>query len=119
MVIAENLALKQQLIVLNRGKSRSPKLDAVDRFFFGFSHIFVNLKRINKISVILKLATILRFHKALCRKKYSRLYSNKTKKKLGRKGLKQEVIDLIIEMNTKSPRIGYGRISMQVGQLDY
>jgi len=35
-LIAENLALKQQLIVINRSKHRAPKLETSDRFFFAF-----------------------------------------------------------------------------------
>jgi putative transposase len=53
-VMAENLALKQQLIVLSRGKGRSPKLSTVDRFFFGFIHFLVSTQRISKIAVIPK-----------------------------------------------------------------
>jgi putative transposase len=116
VVIAENLAMKQQLIVMWRGNKRSPKLITFDRFFFGFICFFVSDQRIRKIAVILKPVTILRFHKALCQRKYRRFYSSKTKKKPGRKGPEQQVIDLIIEMRTNNPRIGYGRISMQVYQ---
>ncbi len=35
-LIAENLALKQQLITLNRKRLRSPALTTFDRIFFGF-----------------------------------------------------------------------------------
>ena len=34
VVMAETMAMKQQLIVMNRGKSRSPKLTTSDRFLF-------------------------------------------------------------------------------------
>ena len=115
-VIAENLAMKQQLIVISRAKTRSPKLKAIDRFFFGLIRFFISDQRISKIAVTLKPATILQFHKALVKKKYSHLYSHKAPKKLGRKGPEQSVIDLVIEMKTRNPKIGYGRISMQVYQ---
>ena len=64
----------------------------------------------------MKPATILRFHKALVQRKYSRLYSNKTKRKPGRKGPDQALIDLVIEMRMRNPYVGYGRISMQIYQ---
>ena len=35
VVMAETQAIKQQLIVMNRGKRRAPKLTSFDRFFFG------------------------------------------------------------------------------------
>ncbi len=35
-VISENIAMRQQLITLNRGRRRAPKLTTFDRFFFGF-----------------------------------------------------------------------------------
>jgi transposase InsO family protein len=47
-------------------------------------------------------------------RKYSKLYSNKPKNKSGRKGLDQELIDLVVEMKTKNPLMGYGRIAMQI-----
>lgn len=51
------------------------------------------------------------------RRRTKLLYSNKSNKKPGRKGPLQEVIDLIIEIKTKNPRIGYGRISMKIYQV--
>jgi transposase InsO family protein len=47
-------------------------------------------------------------------RKYSKLYSNKPKNKSGRKGPDQELIDLVVEMKTKNPLMGYGRIAMQI-----
>ena len=42
------------------------------------------------------------------------MYSNKGKKKPGRKGPDKEFMDLVIEMKRRNPRVGYGRISMQI-----
>jgi hypothetical protein len=66
------------------------------------------------MAVVIKPETILAFHKALVKRKYSRLYSNKTKKKPGRKPQNHMLIDLVIEMKTLNPSFGYGRISMQI-----
>ena len=114
MVIAETQAMKQQLIVMNRGKSRAPKLSTFDRFFFGFLAFFVGEKRLQRIAIIIKPATILKFHKALVQRKYRGLYSNKNRKNPGRIPQDQALIDLIIEMRNRNPGIGYGRIAMQV-----
>ena len=35
-VIAENLLLKQQLLIISRSRQRAPNLSAIDRFVFGF-----------------------------------------------------------------------------------
>ncbi len=47
-------------------------------------------------------------------RKYSMLYSNKAKKKPGRKGPDQQLIDLVIKIRKLNPRMGYLRISMQI-----
>lgn len=59
-------------------------------------------------------ATVLAFHKALVKRKYSKLYSNRTKRVPGRKPQDQVLIDLVIEMKKRNPSFGYGRISMQI-----
>jgi putative transposase len=48
------------------------------------------------------------------RREYSRLYSNKQKKKPGRKEQNHALIDLVIEMKARNPSFGYGRIAMQI-----
>ena len=116
LVMAESLAAKQQLIVMNRGKKRAVKLKTSDRFIFGFLAFFIGEHRLEKVAVILKPSTILRFHKALVNRKYSQLYSNKIKKKPGTKGPEKSLVDLVVEMRARNPTIGYGRISMQIYQ---
>ena len=82
VVMAESMATKQQLIIINRGKKRTPKLTTFDRFYFGFIALFIGKNRLQKVATIIKPATILKFHKMLVDRKYSQLYSNKTGKKL-------------------------------------
>ena len=112
VVMAETMAVKQQLIVMNRGKRRAPRLTTFDRFFFGFTAFFSSEKRIKRFAIIIKPATILRFHQALVKRTYSKLYSNKTKKKSGKTGPDQKLIDLVIEIKKENPNFGYGRIAM-------
>ena len=115
-VMAENLALRQQLITVNRPRKRAPTFTTFDRFFFGFIAFLIGEQRLRKIAIILKPATLLKFHRALVDRKYQQLYSNTGKKKPGRKPPDQQLIDLVIEMRRLNPRMGYGRISMQIYQ---
>ena len=50
-VIAENLLLKQQLIVLRHHRRRSPKLTRIDRLLCGWWSLFLRSGRIQKITV--------------------------------------------------------------------
>ena len=61
VVMAETMIMKQQLIVMNRGKKRSPKLTTADRFLFGILAIFIGGHRLKKIAVIIKPTTLLSF----------------------------------------------------------
>ena len=112
--MAETIAMKQQLIVMNRSRKRSPTLATRDRFLFGLLTMLIGRCRLQKIAVIIKSATILAFHKSLVKRKYSLLYSNKKKIVPDRKSQDQALIDLVIDMNNRNPLFGYGRISMQI-----
>lgn len=80
VVMAETIVVKQQLIVMNRGRKRAPSLVTSDRFVFGFLAILIGDRRLQKVAVIFKPAAVLAFHKALVKRKYSVLYSNKVKR---------------------------------------
>lgn len=111
---AENMLLKQQLITVSRQYKQSPKLQSSDRFIYGLLTSLINVKRLFKISVIVKPSTLLNFHKALVKRKYHLLFSRKRTNKPGPKGPAQELIDLVLEMKHRNPRFGYLRIAMQV-----
>ena len=113
-LVAENHALRQQLVVIRRSNKRSPRLKSSDRFLFGFFAFFISDVRLRRIAIIVKPSTILSFHRALVKRKYSRLYSNRAVKKSGRKPPDQSIVDLIVDMKKRNPSIGYGRIAMQV-----
>ena len=104
-VMAESIAIKHQLIVMNRTRKRSPPLVARDRFLFGLLATLIGESRLQKVAVILKPATILAFHKALVKRKYSKLYSNQAKKIPGRKAPDQILIDLVIEMKRRRSKL--------------
>src|SRR5215831_20012156 len=68
-VIAENLLLKQQLIVLRRARRRAPNLTRSVRLLCGFTSLFLTPGRIQKLAIALRPSTLLAFHQALVRRK--------------------------------------------------
>ena len=74
VVIAENLLLKQQLIIHSRSGQRAPNLSTGDRALLGFWSLFLNPKRIVRAAIIIKPSTLLSFHNALKKRKYRLLY---------------------------------------------
>ena len=113
-VIAENLLLKQQLIIHSRSRQRAPNLSTQDRTLLGFWSLFMNPKRIVRAAIIIKPSTLLRFHNALKKRKYRQLYSPGGGRKPGPKGPSREVINAIVEMKRRNPRYGCPRIAQQI-----
>ena len=64
-VIAENLLLKQRLIIHRRAHQRAPNLTTRDRTVLGFLSLFLNPLRLGRSAIIIKPSTLLRFHNAL------------------------------------------------------
>ena len=113
-VIAENLLLKQQLIIHSRSRQRAPNLTSEDRTVLGFLSLFLNPRRLLRSAVIIKPSTLLSFHNALKKRKYRLLYSPRGGKKPGPKGPSKEVIKAIVEMKQRNPRYGCPRIAQQI-----
>src|SRR5947209_6861709 len=57
-LVAENVLLKQQLLILRRSRRRAPNLRSVDRVLFGFCSQFLNPRRLLRTAIILKPATL-------------------------------------------------------------
>jgi putative transposase len=121
-VIAENLVLKQQLIVLRRARRRAPNLTLSDRLLCGFASLlcgFASLLlrpgRIRKVAIALRPSTLLAFHQALVRRKYRQLFSS-TPKKPGPKGPDEALIQAIVEIKSRNPRFGCPRIAGIISQ---
>jgi putative transposase len=68
-VIAENLLLKQRLIIHSRSRRRAPNLTTKDRTVLGFLSMFLNPRRLAGSAIIIKPSTLLAFHKALQKRK--------------------------------------------------
>ena len=117
-VAAESLLLKQQLQISNRCRQRAPNLTSLDRVVLGLLTLFVSLRRISKLSAILKPATLPKFHKALVERKYRLLFSSSVeRRKCGPKGPTAELIAAIIEIKSHNPKFGYVSIAQQLSQV--
>ena len=78
-VIAENLLLKRQLLVVTRSRRRAPNLSNADRFLMGFWSLFLQPGRIAKVAVSIRPSTLSKFHQYLVQRKYRRLFSSRIK----------------------------------------
>jgi putative transposase len=111
-VIAENLLLKQQLIVLRRARQRAPNLTLRDRLLCGFGALFLSPGRIQQVAIGVRPSTLLAFHQALVRRKYRRLFSSiSCPKTPGPKGPSEALIQAIVELKSRNPRFGCPRIA--------
>jgi putative transposase len=111
-VIAENLLLKQPLIVLRRRRRRAPNLTRGDRLLGGFGSLFLGPGRIRKVAIAVRPSTLLAFHQALVRGKYRRLFSSsRCARKPGPKGPADALIQAIVELKSRNPRFGCPRIA--------
>ena len=111
-VIAENLLLKQQLIVLRRPRQRAPRLTASDRLLFGFGSLFLSPGRIRKVAIGVRPSTLLALHQALVHRTYRRLFSSsECPKQPGPKGPSEALIQAIAELKSRNPRFGCPRIA--------
>ena len=61
-LVAENLLLKQQLLILNRTRRRAPNLRPLDRFILGLESLFLSVRRISQVAIVVRPTTLLRFH---------------------------------------------------------
>ena len=111
-VMAENLLLKRQLIVLRRGRQRAPNLRRSDRLLCGCWSLFLNPRRIRNIAIAFRPSTVLAFRQALVDRKYRRLFSSRPcPRKPGPKGPDGALVRLIVELKSRNPRFGCPRIA--------
>jgi putative transposase len=113
-IIAESLLLKQQLIVLNRGRERAPNLTPMDRIVAGLSTFFIHPGRLARAAVVLKPSTLLAFHATLVKRKYRHLFSPKRRGKPGPKGPSPELVTAIVETKRRNSSWGCRRIAQQL-----
>jgi len=114
-LVAENLLIKQQLLILSRTRHRAPNLSPVERSLLGLCTLFLRPGRISKVAVAVKTSTLLKLHQYLVRRKYRALFSaRRTGRKPGPKGPSDEVVQIILEVKRRNPRFGCPRIALIV-----
>jgi len=117
-VIAENLILKQQLIVLRRARQRAPNLTLSDRLLCGVGSLFLRPGRLRKVAIAVRPSTLLAFHQALVQCKYCRMFSStRCPKKPGPKGPDEALIQAIVELKSRNPGFGCPRIARIISRL--
>jgi putative transposase len=75
-VVAESVLVKQQLLILNRSRKRSPNLRFSDRMVAGVCALLMRPRRLIRSAIVLKPSTLLSLHRALTQRKYRRLFSS-------------------------------------------
>ncbi|MEY3018140.1 MAG: hypothetical protein RL336_1275 [Pseudomonadota bacterium] len=111
---AENLLLRQQLILETRRHKRAPNLSTTDRLLLGYLSTKVDPKRLDRLAIVISPSTLHKLHAAMVMRKYRLLFSNKTKNKPGPKGPSQDLINAVVEMKWCNPRYGVNRIAQQI-----
>jgi hypothetical protein len=113
-VVAESVLVKQQLLILNRSRQRSPNLRFWDRLVAGFCSLWIKPTRFRRVAILFKPSTLLSFHRALVRRKYRLLFSPKQRTKPGPKGPTVDLIRAVVEMKRRNPSWGCPQIADQI-----
>jgi putative transposase len=113
VLVAENLALRQQLAVL-KGSIERPKLRRRDRVFWVVTSRF--WKNWREVLIIVKPETVVKWHK-----QGFRLYGHwKSKaRRIGRPQIDKEVRDLIRRMSRENPLWGVPRLQSELRLLGF
>jgi transposase InsO family protein len=113
-VVAESVLFKQQLLILNRSRHRSPNLLTLDRLVAGLCALLIRPARLIRSAIVLKPSTLLSLHQALRNRKYRRLFSSMRGGKPGPKGPHKELIEAVVQMKQRNPAWGCPRIAQQI-----
>ncbi len=110
-IITENVLLRHQLAILSRSRLEAPSLQTSDHFLFRALSLLISPHRLFTVAIIIKPATLLKFHHALAKRKYRHLFSNKSHKRCGPKGPSRQLIAAIVELKQRNTRFGCPRIA--------
>jgi len=110
-VVAESVLIKQQLLILNRSRQRSPNLRSSDRLVAGLCALLIRPARLIRSAIVLKPSTLLSLHRTLRNQKYRLLFSPKRKKRPGPHGRNKELIEAVVEAKQRNPTWGCLRIA--------
>ena len=113
LLLTEIYMLRRQLILLKREQrlKRCPKLKTADRLFFAICAQFISRERLRKLAIVVNPKTILKFHRALVKRKYHQLYSNIGKSQPGPKGPSDDLIKLVVEVKRRNSHMGCPQIA--------
>src|ERR1022692_3610270 len=112
-VVAESILVRHQLLVLNRGRKRAPKL-RTDRIIAGLCTLFMLRARVLRSAIVLKPSTLLHFHSVMRKRKYRMLFSHQGRRRPGPKGPNKNLIDAVVAMKRRNPSWGCPRIAQQI-----
>src|ERR1700731_1193936 len=89
-VVAESVLIKQQLLILNRSRQRSPNLRTSDRLVAGLCALLIRPARLICSAIVLRPSTLSRLHQGLRNRRYRLLFSSRRRGRPGPKGPKVE-----------------------------
>jgi hypothetical protein len=112
-VVAESVLVKQQRLILNRSRKRSPNLRLADRLVVGVCALLIRRGRLIRSAIVLKPSMLLSLHRALTKRKYRHLFSSPVRKQPGRTGPTQEVMAAVVAMKRRNPTWGCPRIAQE------
>src|SRR5436190_12342115 len=113
-VVAESVLIKQQLLILNRSRQRSPNLRTSDRLVAGLCALFVRTPRLIRSAIVLRPSTLLSLQQALRNRKYRLLFSSQCRGRPGPKGPDKELLEAVVQMKQRNPTWGCPRIAQQI-----
>ena len=113
-VVAESVLVKQQLLILNRSRQRSPNLRTSDRLVAGLCALLIRPARLIRSAIVLRPSTLLSLHQALRNRKYRLLFSSRRRGRPGPKGPDKELIEAVVQMKQRNPTWGCPRIAQQI-----
>jgi transposase InsO family protein len=113
-VVAESVLVKQQLLILNRSRQRSPNLRASDRLVAGLCALLLSPARLIRSAIVLKPSTLFNLHQALRNRKYQLLFSSQRRGRPGPKGPNKELIEAVVQTKQRNPTWGCPRIAQQI-----
>jgi transposase InsO family protein len=113
-LVAESLLLRQQLLILSRGRKRAPNLNPADRVIAALCSRGITSRRLLRCAIVLRPATLMAFHRALVQRKYRLLFSPKQRRAPGPKGPSAALIAAILAIKQRNPRFGCRRIAQQL-----
>jgi transposase InsO family protein len=112
-LVAENLLMKGQLLILSRSRQRAPNLSSPERFVLGFCTLLVSPGRIPRVAAGVRASTLHKLHQCLVRRKYRALFSaRRSRRRPGPKGPSEELVRAIVEIKRRNPLFGCPRIAL-------